>query len=161
MFPDKSGFIRGLQLGAELDDIVESEDAEPLRARDGATFDYDVEDPRDSGRRLTLEVLLIQTRARALTFRFYSTNKIDVDAPYRLIRKLLDKAHGRPAKELSGVLKFIWTLRGSELPSTTSICRFKNDQGINVLEVRTSLQDGFRMPVAGRKPGLAASRSGS
>lgn len=161
MFPDGSPFLRGVQLGAELADVSAKEGVEPEIRRDGAVFTYDIEDPLNSGRKLTLELLLIQTRVRALTMRFYSGDKIDVDAPYRLLRKHLNKHHGKPGKELTGVLKFIWQLSGSEFAGNTAVCRYKNDEGIALLEVRTALADGVSLGNPHRKPGLAGSKRAS
>ena len=96
-----------------------------------------------------------------LTRRFYSGDKIDVDAPYRLLRKHLNKHHGKPGKELTGVLKFIWQLNGSEFAGNTAVCRYKNDEGIALLEVRTALADGVSLGNPHRKPGLTASKRAS
>lgn len=147
IYPDGVGHIRGLRIGATREQVVEALGQPPSPASP-ITYTFEVDDPHDDGRRLQVEVYFNQGLVHILTARFFSATKLDVDGGYRLVRKHLKKQHGRPGKELTGVLKFLWDL--SDGPGQTSVCRFKNADGVNVLEVSTRLKDGETLSSAAK-----------
>ena len=152
LYPEDVGFLRGITLGERSSDIGEREGRTPRPDGPGAALDYEVTDPLSHGRTLTLKFHQQQGRASTATAFFVSQNRMDVDSVYRLVRKHLQACHGRPSKQMTGVLKFIWRHDG-ELPTETSVCRYKNnDTGENILEVATRLADGVRI-TGHNKPG--------
>lgn len=142
LFPEDAGHIRGIRVGDPVAEIVGREGT-PRTEGNGAIFDFEVDDPFEHGRRVELRVNQQLGRASIVTAFFYSANRLDVDSAYRIIRKRLKAHHGKPDKELTGVLKFIYELVDVPHPSTTSVCRYKdNDSGENVLEVATRAAEG-------------------
>lgn len=154
LFPTADGHLGGARLGdalAELADRLEQETgvSSPI------SFPLSVDDEPGHGRRAELRVFHQKGRINILDGRFYSGNRMDVDSAYRAIRRHLEKHHGKPDKELTGVLKFLFDVPAAA-PARTSICRYKDDAGENVLEVSTRLKDGERLPGIGAR--LAASK---
>lgn len=149
MFPGGVGHLRGIRVGEELAAVIEREGREPERGQGRATFSYEVQDPNGAGRVLHIELLLQQTRVNNVTARFYSGDKIDVDAGNRLVRKHLEEKFGRPDREMTGVLKFVWSVGDAAVPARTSVCHFRDGDGRALFEVRTALPDGARLPSLG------------
>ena len=91
-------------------------------------------------------------RANAIEVSFFSRDKMDVDAAWAKVRDHLDALHGKPAKEVTGLLTFVWTLQGTTFPTLARVSRFKNDQGESVLGMVFKLPDGPPLWTGGKKP---------
>lgn len=147
LFPDGVSHIRGIQLGERLPDILARETAAAHQEGDRLELHFPVTDPDEKGRRVVVRVHQQTMAATSITAFLYSADRMDVDAAYRLVRKHLMKLYGKPEKELTGVLKFLWDLPDQVAPARTSVCRYRdNDAGVNILEVATHLKPGARLP---------------
>jgi hypothetical protein len=144
LFPEGSGHLLGTRLGDELTELATRAE-QAAGPGSPATFTFTVDDPEGKGRVLELRAFHQKGRVNILDGRFYSTDRMDVDSAYRYIRKHLERAHGKPDKELTGVLKFLYDVEAAA-PARTSICRYRDDEGRNVLEVATRLKDGVSLP---------------
>lgn len=143
MFPDEAPTILGASLGSTVTALTERF-GEPSPGSP-AVFAFPVEDPVDNKRVLEVRVFHRQGRVHILDGRFYSEDRMDVDSAYRTIRKHLKSAHGKPDKEMTGTLKFLYDVAGPP-PCRTSICRYRDAEGRNVLEVSTKVRDGHALP---------------
>lgn len=135
LFPDGAGTLLGLKPGQDLPSIV-AKLGPPAQGGSTSVWTWEVEDPHGSGRRVELMIHLIQQRAVTLTGRLWSRDRMDIDAAYRPIRAHLEKAHGAPGKEVGALLKLVWRHPGPP-EHTTRICRYKTEQGQDVMEVET------------------------
>ncbi len=153
MFAGTSGYLLDAKLGGSWAELT-ARAGEPT---DGVYL-FEVDDPVGSGRRLEVRVRQQHGRVHMIDGRFFSANKIDVDAAYDAVRKHLKAAHGRPGRERGGVLKFVYTLEGVEHASRTTVCRFKDADGTPVMEVTTRLEQGVTLPGVGKGQGLSAKK---
>ncbi|MCB9682312.1 MAG: hypothetical protein H6733_12670 [Alphaproteobacteria bacterium] len=143
LFPDGAAVPRGIALGATMDS-VSAREGQGTPGGGAWRYDFPVDDPHGHGRRVEVKVHVQVDRVTILTACVYSANKIDVDAPYRVIRDHLDACYGKPGKQVGSVLTFVYQVPG-ELPGVMSICRFKDAQQENVLEVTLRVADGVRI----------------
>ena len=120
LFPDDAAFLLGIALGTPIADIV-ARLGTPQDDNGRQRYRLDVPDPADKGRRLDVRIHQQLARAHIVTASFYSSDRIDVDAAYQQIRKHLKGHHGRPDKEMTGVLKFLYSFEGPEFAGVTSI----------------------------------------
>jgi hypothetical protein len=149
-FPDEVPRIRGWRVGDEVAALVAAE-GPPARREDAlAEWVFAVDDPGGNERRVVLWAQLIKDRVVTLHARFTSRDRMDVDAAWRPIKDHLDKLHGQPAKQVSGLLKLVWTVADEPNPTVISGCRFREDSGLQVLDVVQTLKDGARLHVGGR-----------
>ncbi|MCA9570644.1 MAG: hypothetical protein KC656_22535, partial [Myxococcales bacterium] len=130
------GHLRGITLGTPVAEVTAREGA-PRLVDGTAELDFPLDDPFENGRRVLVRIHQQIARTHQVAAFFSSRDRLDVDSAYRLVRKHLQGVHGRPDQEKTGVLKFVYTLKDSPHPAKTSVCRYKNDAGDNVLEVAT------------------------
>jgi hypothetical protein len=149
IFPEGAGHVRGIKVGDDLASVVAREAREPELGQGRATYVFEVDDPNGVGRRLVVELLLQQQRVNNVTARFYSEDKIDVDAGHREVKRHLENLYGKPGREMTGVLKLVWEVGGGELPTRTSICHYRDGDGRALFEVRTALPEGAKLPAVG------------
>lgn len=159
LLPEEAGHLLGVKLGDGLDG-VRARFGEPEPGDRAALYRFTLEDPFNNDRRVEVRLFHQNQRVHILDGRFYSNDRMDVDAAYRSVRKQLKAHHGRPGKEMTGVLKFVYEVEDGPAPCRTTICRYRDSEGRNVLEVATKLQDGARLP-APQGPGRLSNAKGS
>lgn len=153
LFPSGSGHVLDLPVGTPVAEIEDRMGA-PRHEGGALVYDLPIDDPNDDGRRIELRVHQTVGRAQIVTVLVLSRNRLDIDAPYRLLRKHLDKAWGKPDKSMGGVLTFRWTVKG-EHPSHIEVSRYtKNQTGTHVLDLSTRTQGQVTFtPASGVKVG--------
>ncbi|HMV69773.1 MAG TPA: hypothetical protein PKA64_23220 [Myxococcota bacterium] len=134
LFPAGAGTLLGLLPGQDLAAMV-AKAGPPALGGATSTWRWELEDPHASGRRVEVAVHLINHRASAITGRFWSRDRMDIDAAWRPIRAHLEAVHGPPGREVGAMLKLVW--RSATPAHVTRICRFKDEQGQDVLEIDT------------------------
>ncbi len=150
VFPDGTPSPLGVALGTPLAELPTPPAWTPSGG--GSQTSLDLADPPGNGRRLTVRVGQALARANAIEVSFFSRDKMDVDAAWAKVRDHLDALHGKPAKEVTGLLTFVWTLQGTTFPTLARVSRFKNDQGESVLGMVFKLPDGPPLWTGGKKP---------
>lgn len=153
LFPEGAAVLRGVHVGAPLADLAAAGFAD-----EAGTWRYRIglEDPKGYGREIVVSVQARGSVVGALTARFTSEHRLDHDAAYRLLKTHLAGAHGRPGREVTGVLTFLYDVAGGPVPARIGICRYRDSEGRNLLEVWARPQDGARLGEGPRK--LAARR---
>lgn len=140
LFPGGVPVPLGIALGTPLSELPPT--AGWALSGGGQAASLEVADPPGNGRRLTVKVGQALGRANALEIHFFSRDKMDVDAAWAKVRDHLDALHGKPSKEVTGVLTFVWTIQRVAYPTVARVSRFKNDQGDSVLGMVFKLPDG-------------------
>lgn len=154
LFPDDAPHLRGLHIGSDADKVpAHLPGAKPVDG--GWSWTHTPDDPHGSGRHVEIRVQTQAGRVAAVTAFVRSQDKMDIDAPYRPIRDLLDGAFGKPERERGGTVVFVWAYMDGAYAVHTRITRYKNEAGINTLEVGCRAAPGvkFQGPV-----GLANSK---
>lgn len=149
LFPDGVARVRGARVGEPLDALVAREGAPARSEGNQVSWALPVEDPAGHGRALHLWGTRIQDKVVTLQARLVSRNRIDIDAAWRPVKDHLDARHGAPAKQVTGVLKLVWTVAGEPHPTVISGCRFRLDDGSHVLDLVQTLADGASIRVGG------------
>jgi hypothetical protein len=144
LFPDGAGTVLGLRPGQDLPSMV-AKLGPPAQGGATTMWTWEIDDPHGSGRRVEVGVHLVGQRAMAITGRLWSRDRMDIDAAWRPIRAHLEKVHGPPGKEVGALLKLVWQHPPPPQPHFTRICRYKNEQGQDVLEVDTRLPEGAKL----------------
>lgn len=142
LFPDGVGTPYGLSVGQTLDTITAAL-GPATRPGNPALWSVPVGDQH--GRRIEVSVHTTQLRAGSIITRFYSTERLDIDSAYRLVREHLEKKHGPPGKEVGQVLAMVWKHPPNPFQAVTKISRFKDANQENVLQVLHQLPDGERL----------------
>lgn len=149
IFPEDAPVALGVALGTPLADLP----SPPVwtAGGGGAEAVLEVSDPPGNQRRLTVRVGAVLARANAIEVSFFSKDKMDIDAAWAKVRDHLERLHGKPGKEVTGLLTFVWTLKGATFPTVGRVARFKNDQGESVLGIVFRLADGTPSWTGGKK----------
>jgi hypothetical protein len=136
LFPEGATSLLGIGLGVPVDTVT-ARYGQPSRPGNPAVWDLAVEDPGGQNRRIEVAVHISNTRTGAVSARFYSRDRMDIDTAWRLVKEHLDRCHGAPAKEVGGVLAFVWTHAVDNVAATTRGSRFKDQSLENALQIET------------------------
>lgn len=142
LFPGDVATPRGLSVG---DDAAGLGDRLAGAAQGGSPWQWTwtPEDPHGNGRRLTVDVSVRSlpaqggTRVDAITARWVSSDRLDIDSAWAKVREHLERLHGRPDKEVGNVLKLVWRVSGG--PMRLWAYRYRDMEGRNLLELVTKV----------------------
>lgn len=134
LLPADTPGLFGLRPGDMLTDARAAIEGLVPDGQGGLAATLSLPDPFESRRRLEVNIMPERDRVKIVAVKLFSDDRMDIDGPYKDLRRALDGIVGKPDREVSGTLTFIYRVPGA-IPSDIRITRYKDAQQNNVLDV--------------------------